>query len=355
MSLTVLNVGYPLAVVSEDTAGGAEQIVAILDAALVEHGHRSLVIAPAGSQCRGSLLPTPLPEGVLDERVQRLARWRHRDAITSALMRYPVDVVHLHGLDFLGYLPPTSVPVIVTMHLPPDWYPPEAFSPRPQTYLVCVSNSQALSCPESAPPHCVIENGICLPLPPRRNRRKSRPYVLSVGRICPEKGFHLAMDAASASGVRFLLAGAVYNYPSHRDYFSKEIEPRLNKSSRLLGPVGSARKHQLLADAKCLLVPSLVSETSSLVSMEAMACGTPVVAFPFGALRDIVRHGRTGFLVNSVEEMANAISMVDSIDPADCRAAAEARFSSTRMIEKYLALYRQVTAQRKVEQIEVAS
>ena len=100
----------------------------------------------------------------------------------------------------------------------------------------------------------------------------------------------------------------------------------------------------LLAGARCLLVPSLVPETSSLVAMEAIASGTPVIAWCSGALPEIVSDGRTGFLVNSVEQMADAISRVESIDPSACRGEAKQRFSSERMIADYLSLYRSILA-----------
>jgi glycosyltransferase involved in cell wall biosynthesis len=296
-----------------------------------------------------------MPAGMLDDRAKQLARLRHREAINRALAIYPVDVVHLHGLDFIDYIPSANVPVVVTLHLPLGWYPKEALSPRAQTYLVCVSNSQAAACPHQAGVHCVIENGVRVTSQPRARRVNNRPYVLSIGRICPEKGFHLAMDAATACEKRFLLAGNVYEYPSHRKYFEQEIKPRLSKNHYLLGTVGLARKRQLLADATCLLVPSLVAETSSLVAMEAMACGTPVIAFPSGALRELIHHGHTGFLVNSAEEMARAIPTVVAIDPNRCRAEAEFRFSAHRMIDRYLDLYRHAAANRMLQQIEVAT
>ena len=107
-----------------------------------------------------------------------------------------------------------------------------------------------------------------------------------------------------------------------------------------------------MAGARCLLVPSLAPETSSLVAMEAMASGTPVVAFPSGALREVVVHQRTGFLVNSAEEMADAILETDSIAPSACREEAERRFSSTRMFAEYLDLYRATTCREVVEQLE---
>jgi glycosyltransferase involved in cell wall biosynthesis len=240
-------------------------------------------------------------------------------------------------------LPETGIPVVVTLHLPPEWYPPEVFQlQRPGTHIVCVSRLQRQSAPPNARIHGVIENGV--PLDRFHPGRKKGPYVAGMGRICPEKGFHLAMDAAEQAGVRLLLGGAVYPYPVHQAYFDQLIRPRLKYGHRLLGTLGNDRKRSLLAGARCVLIPSLVPETSSLVAMESMACGTPLIAYRKGALNELVQHGRTGFLVNNVEEMARAISAAGEISSEVCRREAETRFSSEGMIAKYIRLYQQAAS-----------
>jgi glycosyltransferase involved in cell wall biosynthesis len=167
-------------------------------------------------------------------------------------------------------------------------------------------------------------------------------YVAALGRICPEKGFHIAADAAGRAGKRLFLAGSVFGYEEHIEYFHSEIQPRLNGRVVYLGPVPMERRRALLARARCLLVPSLAPETSSLVAMEALACGTPVVAFPSGALAEIVEDGRTGFLVRDEREMADAIVSAGTLDPAACRRAAVERFNSKRMIQSYFELYGEI-------------
>jgi glycosyltransferase involved in cell wall biosynthesis len=190
----------------------------------------------------------------------------------------------------------------------------------------------------------VIDNGV--EIPSRQVRLKKRRFVLAAGRICPEKGFHIALDAASRAHVPLLLAGQVFPYAAHVQYFHREIRPRLNNGHRFLGPLGVERKSRFLSNARCLLAPSLVPETSSLIAMEALAAGTPMIAFRAGALAEIIEDGKTGFLVDSEKEMAEAIHATNQLNPEDCRNAAIQRFSAARMIDRYLSLYSELKAGR---------
>ena len=342
MTLCVLSVGYPLAPVSPDSAGGAEQVLATLDRALVERGHRSIVIAPKGSVVAGVLRPVPMQTGVLDDAAKARSQADTRRVIADTLAQEQVDLVHLHGIDFPAYLPPPGMPVLATLHLPPSWYPPEALDPpRPDTWLHCVSKPQHASCPPSAQLLAPIENGVAVVALSAKHAK--RQFALFLGRICPEKGVHLAIDAARNAGVPLLIAGQVYPYADHLRYFDEAVRPHLGPGCRFIGPVGFDRKRRLLTAARCVLVPSLAPETSSLVAREAAACGTAVIAFPNGAMADAIEEGLTGLLVNDVDGMAAAIRLSSSIDPAACRAVATARFSDTTMIARYLDLYRDLT------------
>ncbi len=339
--LTVLSVAYPLAPVGPHAVGGAEQVLSTLDHALVAAGHRSLVVACEGSVVADELLPIPAPLGPLDS----VAREAAHAAVRHWLARTPADVVHLHGIDFAAYLPPPGSPVLATLHLPPSWYAPAALNPqRAATWLHCVSATQHEALQPLPHTACVlppIENGVdVLALGAVRHGRQD--YAITLGRVCPEKGQHTALQAAHRAGVGLLIGGQVFPYPDHAAYFTAEVAPLLDGRRRFLGPLGFARKRRLLAGARCLLVPSTAPETSSLVAMEAMACGTPVIAFPSGALASLVEHGRTGFLVDTAETMAAAIAQASQIDPALCRATARERFGQDRMIASYFAAYRQL-------------
>ena len=353
MPLTVLSVAYPLAKVSPGTAGGAEQVLHTMDKALVHHGHRSIVLAAAGSRCHGLLIPVRVPDAELDFRAKRQARESFRHAIHRALSEFNVDVVHMHGLDFHEYLPDGDIPVVVTLHLPLAWYDVSHLRKRrDNTALVAVSGSQANTAPSGTQTDEVIPNGIELENY-RPAHRKGR-YALIMGRICPEKGIHLALDAATIAEIPVTIAGKAFDYPEHRQYFEDVFRPRLGPHVRFMGSIGGKRKAQLLAGARCILVPSQAPETSSLVAMEAMASGTPVVAWRSGALRDVVDHGRTGWLVSSVEEMASAIARIHEIDSAECRTEAEHRFSSEQMFSKYVSLYDRVTMASSAMELQPA-
>lgn len=254
--LNILSVAYPLAPVGPDAVGGAEQILMQLDAALVRAGHRSIVIAAEGSRVHGELISTPHFGSALTDEVRHRAWDHHRRAIANVLRERPVDLIHMHGIDFCHYLPGEGPPLLVTLHLPPAWYSPSVFNlRRPRTSLVCVSQNQRQACPASELPLTEIVNGVDVAR--FRGRRARRGYALALGRICPEKGFHLALDAAARAGMPLLLAGEVFHYPEHERYFRDEIEPRLGATRRFLGPVDFARKRRLLSAARCLLVPSL--------------------------------------------------------------------------------------------------
>jgi glycosyltransferase involved in cell wall biosynthesis len=341
--MTVLNVGYPLAPVSQETPGGAEQILALLDRALVRAGHRSIVMAPEESECEGILLATSAPAPPLDDEKHEIACQQHRGMLREALSQFAIDLIHMHGIDFHRYLPETDVPIVVTLHLPPGWYPSEVFRMGDKNvHLVCVSESQASFCPAGSKIHAVIENGV--PLENYRFAGRKHDYVVAIGRICHEKGFHLALDAADKVRLPLVLAGKVFPYVAHEQYWNDEIEPRLKPPHRFVGTVGPEAKRELLAHAICLIVPSLVHETSCLVAMEAMACGTPVVALRRGALPEIVEEGRTGFLVDEPEQLPHAILAARCVSPLACRAHAEVHFSSARMTAHYLGLYYQLAA-----------
>lgn len=346
MPLTILSVAYAFAPVGPRAVGGAEQILTELDRALAAAGHDSLVLACEGSQAAGRLFSMPsLGRGRYDGESRLWWKRQRQSNLDHILATGHVDLVHMHGLDFHEYKLPSDVPVLVTLHLPISWYPRDVWGKAPaNVQFQCVSETQRLSSPPELQEAPVIRNGVSLPT----FAEKKGDFAMVLGRICPEKNQHAALEAGFLSRTRVVLGGQVFPYQDHRTYFHEKIVPLLRQSRSGIrhefpGVLRPKKKQQLLGRAKCLLHPTLAPETSSLVAMEALAAGTPVIAYPSGALPEIVEDGITGFLVDSVEAMAAAIHRVRLIHPEDCRAAARQRFSRQSMIQNYFRLYSTMT------------
>lgn len=338
MPVTVVNVAYALAPVTRATPGGAEQVLAMLDEALVTRGHHSIVVAQEGSCVAGELITVPRLDEPFTDDVQIVARQRVRECVAQVSAK--ADIVHFHGIDAPSVMPPLDIPAVVTVHMPIHWYPAEFLASTNITF-VCVSQSQFADFPGTAR---LIPNGVDLTVFAPPAEFFYRNYAVSLSRICQEKNLHDGMDAAQMAGAEFFLAGNVAPYPSHEMYYREFVEPRLNEHCRFLGALSVFERRDLLASARCVLIPSTVAETSSLVAMESLACGTPVVAYRSGALPEIVRDGVTGYIVDDVNSMADAIRAIDRIDRAACRKEAEERFDARRMVESYLDLYTTIGA-----------
>ena len=343
MGLTVLSIAFWLTALGPGSVGGAEQILSQIDAALVRRGYRSVVIAHPQSKVSGTLIPTLAINGPVSHETWQAAHDAIRRAISYALARYPVDIVHMHDMHFANFLPPGDVPTLVTLHVPPNWYKEQAFQvERRNTFFHCVSRSQREAFPPGIQLLPDIENGVAgeLLVPTPKIRR--RDFVAMLGRICPEKGFHLGLRAARLAQTGALLAGRVFPFPEHERYFSEQILPELDSTRRYIGAVGLRARRRLLASARCVIVPSLVPETSSLVAREAIASGTPVLAFSRGALPEIVEQGKTGFLVDDESALPDAIHACRSLDPEHCRQAAKRFLTPDRMVDNYIAAYRRI-------------
>jgi glycosyltransferase involved in cell wall biosynthesis len=276
---------------------------------------------------------------------------QHRRAILRALDAQRFDLVHDESGFFWDRAGSVKTPVLATLHLPRTFYDDKLFQSIPANVsLNCVSRSQARAFEDLPQVLGVVPNGIALER--FRFEPRKRDYVLWLGRICPEKAPHLAMDAAQRAGVRLIMAGQVYPFTWHQRYFEQEIRPRLERADHRVQWIEAPAfqvKLELLASARALLLPSLAAETSSLVAMEAMACGTPVIAFPGGALFEIVRNGITGYLVKDASHMAHAIGDIDRLWPEDARAVAEENFSAGTMADGYEAMYERIVSVSREE------
>jgi glycosyltransferase involved in cell wall biosynthesis len=338
--MNVLYVGYPLLAVNDESCGGAEQILVSVERGMQARGHRTALAAAKGSRCAGELVPTGAPADAPDE-LERREREQYA-AVRGALRGRSFDLIHDHSGSLWKHAREFGLPILATLHLPRRMYAPELFEDVPgNVFFNCVSQSQAISFGD-LPNFCgVVENGIEVERFPLGRDKKD--FVLWLGRVCEEKGPQLAIAAAREAGTRLVLAGEVYPLRYHMDFWEREVAPAIDGTSvSFVRRPGFAQKLALLQRARALLIPSLAAETSSLVAMEAMACGTPVIAFRRGALPEIVADGETGFLVDSVEEMARAISRAVEIQPEACRASVTARYPQGKMLDGYERLYKEV-------------
>jgi len=336
--MNLLSVAYPLLPVGPDSAGGAEQILFLLDRGLAAAGHRSIVIAAKGSRISGELIQSAVPAGDITDEVRRDAQQVHIQCIRHAVRSLPIDLIHFHGLDFYRYVPEQAAPMLATLHLPVSFYPPSIFD-DPKLTLNCVSQAQANSVPRPRKPPAIF-NGVDTQR--YRDGSDKKNFLLVLTRICPEKGVHIALKVAHRLNLRLTIAGPVHPFRDHQTYFAECVQPLLDVRRQYVGAVDLDTKVALLAGARCVLIPSLVAETSSLVAMEAISSGTPVIAFRSGALPEVVEHGETGFIVDTEDQMIEAVQHVHELSSETCRSRAAIRFDACRMVNDYLELYKSV-------------
>jgi len=306
----------------------------------------------------GELFSTGEPCTQPDDYERR--RNEHEDRVVEFVRRHAregnafdliFDLIHDHSGSFWKRAAEIDTPVLATLHLPRSFYTAEYFNHVPANVSFnCVSDSQARSFSDLDSLAGVVQNGIALDCFEPIVADQRRDGLLWLGRICEEKAPHLALEIAAQAGLPIILAGQVYPFSYHQQYFDREIAPRLGAmpNAKFISSPSAELKRRLLCDAQALLITSLAAETSSLVAMEAAACGTPVVAFRRGALAEVVRDGVTGFLVDDVSHAVSALRQVGSIASEACVQHARENFSATKMAEKYFRLYEQLTHFEKV-------
>jgi glycosyltransferase involved in cell wall biosynthesis len=347
-ALRVLYVAYPLLPISEHSAGGAEQMLLAVEREMHARRHHTTVAACAGSHVAGELFATGDGADTADQ-FERRSQEQTRSILNwlraGAAERF--DLIHDMSGGFWQHAEGLPIPVMATLHLPPQLYKHANFSVVPVCVSFnCVSQSQMCEFRDLPRVLGIAPNGIPVdkfsePTVPIEDRE----YFLWLGRICEEKGAHTALDVAHAAGVKLILAGTVYPFLYHQKYFAREIIPRLKRAganAKYVPQPTFKEKVDLIRNARALLITSEVNETSSVVAMEAAACGTPVIALRRGALPEVVAEGVTGFVLDHADEMARTISRVKEIKPADCRAYAQQHYSASHMADAYEELYRKL-------------
>jgi glycosyltransferase involved in cell wall biosynthesis len=329
--------------VPPQTYGGTERVVSYLTEKLVEMGHEVTLFAAGDSVTSARLIPqTPcalrLDETCVDQIAAHVLMVEHLFQQASSF-----DVIHSH----IDYFPFSSArrsqtPVLTTLHgrldikdLVPLY---REFSDLP---VVSISRSQQhpLSWINwvGTVYHGLPENLYSL-------NGKPAPYLAFLGRISPEKGLDAAIEIAKRAGIPLKIAAKVDKMDA--EYFREEIRPLLDHPLiEYLGEIGEGEKREFLGNALALLAPIDWPEPFGLVFIEAMACGTPVITRPRGSAPELIDPGVTGVLVETVEEAVEALRNLSRIDRRRCREVFERRFTSARMAEDYLELYRKLSSE----------
>jgi glycosyltransferase involved in cell wall biosynthesis len=319
--------------------GGIEWIVSLLAEGLVAAGHDVTLFASGDSRTKAKLsylypqAPSHLIGQALHDLHHALGCYERADEF---------DVINDHsGLVAAALAAGSSVPVLHTVHGPLDADGGAVYDQiarvAPRLGLISLSLNQRRPRPE-LPWVANIHNALDLSLYPCKPHRGD--YLLFLGRMSPDKGAHRAIAVAMQMGVPLKLAGKKRERAERR-YFDELVAPHLNAEIEYLGEVTHGQKVELLQDARATLFPIDWEEPFGLVLIESMACGTPVVATGQGAVPEVVEHGRSGLVVDSYREMPAAIEAADDLDPLECRAYVEENFAPERMVDDYVAAYRE--------------
>jgi glycosyltransferase involved in cell wall biosynthesis len=266
--------------------------------------------------------------------------WAVREAARSC------DVVHFHtgqGITLSRFI---DVPAVLTLHGPHEQKLSDLYAYYPDVHFVCISDTQCR--PESMPRMRTIHHGI--DLSKYKLVEKKQQYLSFIGRIAPMKGTHIAIDVAKQTGIPLKIAGDVQ--PMYREYYEAKVKPQVD--GRLIEYVGRAdlaAKNELLGNSIAMLFPIQWSEPFGLVMVEAMACGTPVLAMPRGSVPEVVRDGVSGHICKTVKQMAERVKTLN-FQPRSVRQYVEDNFSLQRMARDYVALYQD--ALRTSDKREVA-
>ncbi len=324
--------------------GPWENVVSLLTEELVAMGVDVTLFATGDSITRGKLAwvcERPYSEDpLIDPKV-----WECLHIAEVFRRADEFDLIH-NQFDFLplSYSGFTTTPVVTTIH----GFSSPAILPvyrkyNKRTYYVAISESD--KCPE-LDYIATIHHGIDLAQFPYRN--KAGDYLLFFGRIHHDKGVHEAIEVAHRTGIRLVIAGIVQD----EAYFQEQVEPHIDGSSvEYLGSVGPEKRQEVLGGALALLHLIHFDEPFGLSVVESMACGTPVIAFGRGSMREIIRDGSTGFIVEDVDSAAQAVGRIETIARRRCRDEVEDRFTCRRMADEYLAVYRKILEDRENDSI----
>jgi glycosyltransferase involved in cell wall biosynthesis len=326
--------------------GGTERVVAYLTDALVELGHDVTLFASGDSATKATLSPVWPRALRLDLAVKDHFAPMFMQLETVARRAHEFDVIHSH-LDYFGYplLRRLATPSVTTLHgrldlpeLPPLY---KLYGDIP---VVSISNSQREPLPEANFVATVL-HGLPQNLLSKGEGRGG--YLAFLGRISPEKAPDAAIRIAARAGIPLKIAAKVDRVD--QEYFKTTVEPLLGQADvEFIGEIREDQKQEFLGNAAALVFPIAWREPFGLVMIEAMACGTPVIAFENGSVPEVLENALTGFIVHSEDQAVNALRRVHTLDRARIRGEFERRFTAHHMAQSYLKLYARLTQARRL-------
>jgi glycosyltransferase involved in cell wall biosynthesis len=327
--------------------GGTEAVVDRLARGLLERGHDVVLFCTGDSTC-------PVPRRWVYERARRselgqiVVELRHVIAAYDALA--DCDVVHDHSV--AGPIYADRFPhllTVATAHGPLNGELGEVYRAMSAGVpIIAISRDQAAHA-GTLPIAAVIHHGVEPEVFPVGDGAGG--YLCWLGRMASYKGAREAVEIARRAGTPLLLAGKI-EHEDEIEYFRDQVEPLLGGNIEYVGEISPGERAAFLGDAVALLNPITWSEPFGLSMVEALACGTPVVAFPRGSVPEIVDDGVTGLLCRDADDMVERLPEVGSLDRAACRKAVEERFSADRMVDEHVALYRALLEARRSPAVE---
>ena len=325
--------------------GGTERVVSWLSEELVRLGHDVTVFASGDSLTRARLIPTCneslrlSPESIdhlAHHFVQMEQVLRHKDEFD--LIHFHVDYLHFPISRRERYIHLTTLHGRLDI---PDLVP--LYNVYTEMPVVSISDAQ-----REPLPHLnwqgTVHHG--MPIDSYNFHRRGGDYLAFLGRTSPEKGLDRAIEIARASGMPLKIAAKIDKHD--QDYFETVIQPLLGSADvEFIGEIGYAEKDDFLGNAAALLFPIAWPEPFGIVMIEAMACGTPVIAYPFGSVPEVVQHGVSGFLVHDLASAVGAVKQIGQIDRKKVRKDFENKFTADRMALDYLKIYERMVSRKK--------
>lgn len=325
--------------------GGTERVVYNLTEELVKMGHQVTLFASGDSETSAKLFsvyPKALREVRVDD-IYGMNYWSLLNIGMAYEKQDEFDIIHDHN----GHLslPAANIsktPTVITLHGAFTAQNKPLFQAMNKPYYVSISDSQTHPAPKLHYAGTVY-NGLNMENYPFSKSHDG--YLLFVGRISMEKGVHIAIEAAQFLNLPLIIAAKLEAVDM--PYFQEYVGPKLSDQIKWIGEVDEEERNKLMSKALCFLHPVTWREPFGLTLIEALACGCPVVAMNKGSIPEIVENGKTGYVVEDVDEMIEAVNQIYKIDRGYCRKYALEKFSARRMAEGYVRVYEKIISETK--------